>query len=59
MVRQRRIHAPYLPDPPGPPGLPDSVVGFSSAAFGGFGGRGRFIDSVTPFQNGVTVRSTS
>src|SRR5262249_18290810 len=40
--------------------LPDSVVGFfSSAALGGFGGLGRFIERLTPFQNGVVVRSTS
>jgi len=35
------------------------VVLFPSSDFAGFGGRGRFIDRVTPFQNGSTFRSTS
>ena len=45
--------------PTHPPYLFPSVVFFSSAAFTGFGGRGRFIDRLTPFQNGSTLRSTS
>ena len=58
----RHYVRPILPVPPILPVLPyfsPSVVFLSSAAFGGFGGLGRFIDSVTPFQNGSTLRSTS
>ena len=35
------------------------VVFLSSSVFGGFGGRGRFIVRLTPFQNGSTFRSIS
>ena len=41
------------------PYLPCSVVVFSSDDAGGFGGRGRFIDKLTPFQNVSTFRSTT
>src|SRR6266566_7159832 len=64
--------APVLPVPPDlpiPPILPvlpilpfhlSSVIGFfSSAVFGGFGGRGRLMLRLTPFQNVSSLRSTS
>ena len=35
------------------------VVFLSSSVFGGFGGRGRFIVRLTPFQKGSTFRSIS
>src|SRR5688572_6380036 len=35
------------------------VVDFSSSLLTGLGGRGRFIDRLTPFQNVSTLRSTS
>jgi hypothetical protein len=50
---------PFLPFLPFLRYLPPAVVDFSSAVFAGFGGRGRFIDRLTPFQNGSTLRSTS
>ena len=51
---------PILPILPFLPYLPSSVVGLLLvASFAGFGGRGRFIDRLTPFQNGSTLRSIS